>query len=102
MQISNINSAYGVYKSEQQLSAANKTKKIEKKKDSINLSNEAKEFNIAQGALSKSSSDMRVDKVNKIKEQIANGSYNINSADTAGKLVEDYFAQMKFVDSLYV
>ena len=91
MQVSNINSAYGVYTSEK-VSVVKKTKNAKvADKDSFNLSNEAKDFNTIRAAIAKSP-DIRLDKVNRIKEQIETGTYNVSSEDIANKLVDSYFA----------
>ncbi len=58
------------------------TAKETKKKDTINISSEGKEAaqvsKLAQTV--REASDIRIDRVKEIKEQIANGSYDFNDA----------------------
>jgi negative regulator of flagellin synthesis FlgM len=76
--IGNINNIIEPKKSNPVTSA-----KETKKKDSIQISSEAK--NAAEvsklAQIVKESSDVRVDRVKEIKEQIANGSYNFDKPE---------------------
>ena len=48
------------------------------------------EFQIAKQAV-KDAEDIRVDKVNKYKDAIASGTYNVSSQEIAEKMVSKYF-----------
>lgn len=89
IQISNINSVYEAY-SVEKLNVKGKVGKSDSKKDTVNLSSEARDFNVATSVLSKIP-DVRMDKVNKIKAQIENGTYNVTASDIADKLINEYF-----------
>lgn len=61
------------------------------KKDKVQLSDKAKEFQVAMNAL-KEVPDIRKDKVEEIKKQIETGTYRVDS----GKIVEKIFDSIKF------
>lgn len=57
--------------------------------DKIEISSFGKELQIAKQAVA-NSSDVREDKVADIKSRLANGTYNVDSATFADKLLESY------------
>jgi negative regulator of flagellin synthesis FlgM len=64
--------------------------KIEKSKavsnqDQLQISTEAKEM------LTKKAEEARADKITKLKEQVANGTYTVNSEEVANKLFAKWF-----------
>ena len=74
---------------------ANKTKKISKsseteKKDQFEISQSAKDYQVAKAAVSESS-DIREEKVAELKEAVASGTYNVSAAEIADKMVSRYF-----------
>ena len=75
----------------------NKTRKAEsvakanKGNDTVEISNAAKTFQVARTAVT-SASDVRADKVAKLKAAIEEGKYSVSGKDIADKLVEKYFA----------
>lgn len=78
-----------------QLYQANKPKKISKAKendtaDKLEISQSAKEYQVAKSAVN-NSPDIREDKVGKIKEAIASGTYNVSAAEIADNMVSKYF-----------
>lgn len=84
MKISNIGSAYNIY---------SKKPVVSRKKsigtdvfDSFNVSNEAREFQVALKAAS-STPEVREDKITAIKKQIDSGNYNISAEAVAEKMM---------------
>lgn len=76
---------------------ANSTNKITKKNnvsnpDCVEISQIGKEYQIAKQAVA-ATPDVRLDKVNDIKERIASGIYNVSAKDLAEKLIDSYFDQ---------
>ena len=76
---------------------ANSTNKITKKNnesnpDCVEISQIGKEYQIAKQAVA-ATPDVRLDKVNDIKERIASGTYNVSAKDLADKLIDSYFDQ---------
>lgn len=59
-------------------------------KDSVQISETAKDFQTALTA-AKASEDVRTDKVEAIKKQMAEGTYQVSNKDVADKLVERFF-----------
>ncbi len=85
MKISNISQIYKTYEAKPAVSG--KKIKSGEKKDKLNVSNEAREFQIAfKAALS--SPTIREDKVNDIKNRIENNSYNVSAEDIADKIMK--------------
>lgn len=83
MKISSISQLYQIY--EAKSVAPGKKSVSESKKDNVNVSEQAKEFQTALKA-AMSSPSVREDKVNDIKNRIDNGSYNISAEDIADKI----------------
>lgn len=78
-----------------QLYKPSNTKKVGKaeeiqKKDSYEISQSAKDYQIAKKAVSEAP-DIREDKVAQIKEALASGTYNVSSQEIAEKMVSNYF-----------
>ncbi len=78
-----------------QLYQTNSTKKIKSQNsssfsDSLEISQIGKDIQVAKAAVT-SSSDIRTDKVNDIKQQVASGTYNVSMEEVADKLVTQYF-----------
>ena len=84
MKISNISKLYKTYEAKPVVSG----KKIVsgEKKDKLNVSDQAKEFQTALKA-ALSSPSVREDKINDIKTRIDNGSYNVSAEDIANKMM---------------
>lgn len=59
-------------------------------KDAYEVSQFAKEYQIAKNAVNKTS-DVREDKVAEIKEALASGSYNVSAQEIAEKMVSKFF-----------
>lgn len=84
MKISNISQIYKTY--EAKPAAYEKKSQVKGKKDKVDVSGQAKEFQTAlKAALSAPS--VREDKVNDIKSRIENGSYNVSAEDVASKII---------------
>ena len=78
-----------------QMYKANGTSKVNQankpgKADSVQISKQGKEFQVAKQAVLQSS-DIRTDKVEAIKSQMVAGTYQVSNKDVADKLVERYF-----------
>lgn len=78
-----------------QLYKPTKTEKVGKtteysKKDSYEISQSAKDYQVAKNAVSKVD-DVRQDKVDQMKEALASGTYNVSSQEIADKIVTKYF-----------
>ncbi|GMQ58058.1 hypothetical protein AN1V17_24530 [Vallitalea sediminicola] len=84
--IKNVNNAYKV----NQTDRISKIAKVKNEKDSLAISDVAKELQIAKKAV-KNAPDIRQDKVNDIKKRIQSGSYNVSAREVADKIVDRYF-----------
>ncbi|HCL03042.1 MAG TPA: flagellar biosynthesis anti-sigma factor FlgM [Lachnoclostridium phytofermentans] len=78
-----------------QLYQTNDTRKVSKlqngnKKDSVEISQMGKDFQIAKQAVS-SAPDIRQDKVDEIKKKLASGNYEISLEELADKMINDFF-----------
>ena len=65
--------------------------------ENIALSSQAKDIQKSHEAV-KSSSDIRVDKVDRIKSAIADGSFYVDSHELAEKILKDVITESKFID----
>ena len=82
-----IANAYNVSKARK----AEPVAKAGKVSDTVEISNAAKTFQVARVAVS-SASDIRAEKVARLKAAIEEGTYSVSGKDIADKLVEGYFA----------
>jgi negative regulator of flagellin synthesis FlgM len=78
-----------------QLYQTNDTRKVSKsqngnKKDSVEISQMGKDFQIAKQAVS-STPDIRQDKVDEIKKKLESGNYEISLEELADKMINDFF-----------
>ena len=64
--------------------------------ENIALSSEAKDIQKAHEAL-KNSSDIRVDKVERVKAEIAEGRFHVDSNELAEKILKDVITESKFL-----
>lgn len=87
MRIDAINRVYDTY-STKNASATIKTNKTEGK-DQVALSTQAKDFATIKNML-KEVPEVRQDKVDSLKEQINNGTYNVSSQEVAQKILAQY------------
>ena len=60
--------------------------------DSVQISKQGRDIQIAKQAV-KQASDIRTDKVEAIKKQMAEGTYQVSNKDVAEKMVESLFDQ---------
>lgn len=58
--------------------------------DQVEISRQGQDYQIVKKAIHESP-DVRMDKVNDIKNRIASGTYNVKLSDVADKLVDSYF-----------
>ncbi|MEA1976187.1 MAG: flagellar biosynthesis anti-sigma factor FlgM [Bacillota bacterium] len=70
------------------VSKTNEVGKVGFKKDKLEISSGAKEFQIAMDAVKKLP-DVRQDKVDEIKEKISKGKYNPSAKDVAKKMLNN-------------
>ncbi len=89
MRIDGIKNITNAYKSNR-LTKASQISKIKKEKDSLDISDLAKELQIAKKAV-KNAPDIRQDKVDDIKKRIQSGNYNVSAKEVADKMMEQYF-----------
>ena len=64
--------------------------------ENIALSSKAKDIQKAHEAV-KNSSDIRVDKVERVKTEIAEGRFHVNSEELAEKILKDVITDSKFL-----
>ncbi|OGW18849.1 MAG: flagellar biosynthesis anti-sigma factor FlgM [Nitrospinae bacterium RIFCSPLOWO2_12_FULL_47_7] len=64
--------------------------------EQIVLSSKAKDIQKAHEII-RSTPDIRVDKVNKIKQDLAEGRYNVKSQDIADRILKQVLADSKFL-----
>jgi len=62
----------------------------EKSRDSLEISQMGKVFHLAKKAV-QAAPDIRQDKVDQIRQQMANGTYSVTGREIADKLVDYYF-----------
>ncbi len=60
--------------------------------DKLEISQIGKDIQVAKAAVAQTE-DVRMDKVNEIKQRMASGTYNVSAEELADKLVENYFDQ---------
>ena len=65
--------------------------------ENIALSSKAKDIQKSHEAV-KNSSDIRVDKVDRIKAAIAEGSFHVDSHELAEKILKDVIVESKFLE----
>lgn len=58
-------------------------------KDKLNISSAGKDLQVAKEAVN-SAPDVRMDRVNEIKNAIANGTYSVSGEDFADKILEKF------------
>lgn len=84
--IKNMNNAYKANRANR----TSQTSKIKKEKDSVAISDLAKDLQIAKKAVKKAP-DIRQNKVDAIKKRIQSGTYNVSAKEVADKIMEHYF-----------
>lgn len=84
--INKINQAYKINSTKK----VEKAKKVNNDKDSLAISDHARELQIAKKAV-KNAPDVRMDKVNDIKKRLESGTYNVSAEEVADKIVDNYF-----------
>lgn len=67
-----------------------KTSSVSSNTDRLEISQAGKDFQIAKQAVALTA-DVRQEKVDALKQQMASGNYNVNDDDLAEKLLGDYF-----------
>lgn len=92
MRIDAYNKIEQVYQTTAKSDKMKKEKKV-LKDDTLEISQTGKDIHIARQAVQETS-DIREDKVNDLKERIANGTYDVSMSDVADKLVENFFGTM--------
>ena len=87
MRVDNYGQVAGTYN----VSKARKAEQTVKTNKGNDISNASKTFQVARAAVS-TASDIRADKVERLKAAIEEGTYSVSARDIADKLVEGYFA----------
>lgn len=87
--VNNVLRAYGTYNNDYAAKVNRASSTIEKK-DSVEISNESKEFNSIMKAVM-DAPDLRGDKVADIKSRVALGNYNISSSAVANKILGEFY-----------
>lgn len=62
------------------------------KRDSLEISQVGKDYQVAKAAV-QTAPDVRMDKVNAIRQQLASGTYSVSGEEIADRLVDRYFDQ---------
>ena len=91
MRINSMNSVSQIYQANQ-MARCNKTKNTNSA-DSLEISSKAKDFQTALQA-AKASEDVRSKKVEEIKKQMEEGTYQVSNKEVADKLVERFFEKL--------
>lgn len=86
MKISGISKIYETYSAKS--AVVGKKTKSEAKKDNVNVSNKAREFQLAFKSVS-SMPNIREDKIEYLKEQMDNGTYNVSAENIADKILSN-------------
>ena len=87
MKINNFNAINKIYRSNS-TSAMRRVDSAQSFSDRLEFSKTAKSYTVANSAVS-SAPDVRLDKVNAIKAQMAAGTYNVSAEDVADKILSD-------------
>ncbi|WP_010166255.1 flagellar biosynthesis anti-sigma factor FlgM [Candidatus Epulonipiscium viviparus] len=82
MRIGNIDKITQIYQNQ----AGQAKRQVPSPKDEIEISNEAQVLGTAFKAV-KESQDVRMDRVNFLKEQIQNGTYDVSAKDVSEKIL---------------
>ena len=90
---SNINKAMRIYKTTTAKKIDN-TENIKEPKDKLQLSEKAKEFQIAMKAF-KNLPEVRKDLVNELKNKIQQGTYNVTGEEVADKIIKSVIIDKK-------
>jgi negative regulator of flagellin synthesis FlgM len=64
--------------------------------EQVAISSKAKDIQKANGAIN-TAPDIRIEKVEQIKDQIANGNYHVSSDDLAEKVLENIITESNFL-----
>lgn len=89
----NVNKAMQIYNNKA-TEKVNNTKGVEKPKDELQLSNRAKEYQIAMKAF-KNLPEVREDLVKDLKGQIKQGKYNVTGEEIADKIIDSVIIDKK-------
>lgn len=95
MKIHNLTGAMKAYNNKGKVAAKKDLKTEKGEKDAMSVSSEAKTFSAVFQA-AKKASDIREDKVNSIKEAIANNEYKVDDEKLVDKLIEKMQRDIKF------
>jgi len=89
MKITNVGQVMNVY-NKSKVKSVSKTEQSNSIKDSVNISNAAKEFQVGLRA-ALNVPDIRKDKVDEIKNRVSSGTYNVSSKEVSDKMVDSFF-----------
>ncbi|GAE87772.1 flagellar biosynthesis anti-sigma factor FlgM [Acetivibrio straminisolvens] len=77
----------GIYDSSKSLNKTEKTGNVDRKKDVVSISNQAKDIQTAMKAL-KEIPDIRKDRVEELTRKIETGTYKVTEEDIADKILK--------------
>lgn len=77
----------GVYNQDKKISKVSNTSATGNKKDTMIISNEAKDYQLALKAVYHTP-DLRQEKIEKLEKTYANGTYTVTGVDVADKMVQ--------------
>ena len=86
MRIDAYNAVSRIYKSSTKVNTAKKTSGSSEFSDKLEISNAAKSYQTAKSAVNAA---VRMDKVEALRAQFANRTYNVSSEDVADKIIAD-------------
>lgn len=89
--ISSINETSSINKIAKEESVSDLSPALTQAQDTVSLSEDAKYHTMAK-VEALEASDVRAEKVQRLKQMISNGTYQFNSMDTAKAMVQDIFA----------
>lgn len=87
IQNNSVNKILNIYNNASKVDQTKKTGK-EKKSDQLNISNRAREFQVAMEQI-KNQPDIRAEKVAAIKKQVESGTYKVDAQKIADKMMQD-------------
>ncbi len=79
----------GIYNKNKKVVKTDKTQNVKGKKDVVSLSNQAKDYQIAQKAV-RQTPNIRQEKVQELEQKFASGTYDVSGKDVADKLVTKF------------
>lgn len=86
MSVSNVYKTFGINTDNRKNAVSNNTNAVKQGRDGVKLSDEALSFQTALKA-ARSTSEVRTDRVDEVKQAIANGTYKVDTSAIANKIL---------------